>query len=287
MHRASPARRWPVLLSVLVALAPAWTAPAQAAPTRTDCVERASSARLVLVLEDAEAAFARLDLEGFQAATDEAATLVPCLEATLSREQAARYHRVQGLRAWLVRDLDRSRLAFLAARAIQPDWRFPVELVPEDHPTREAYMALPLEELVTAPVDVPDGARLVVDGRVSTLRPVNLPAVLQLQDELGGLRWSVYAGPGEALPDWPQDLAAGRDRHPWRIPLVAGSAGSAALSGVLVALAAGSAARYHDADTPVEALDGLRTRTNGLLVASAAAGGLALGAGVGAAWSFR
>ena len=266
------------------------TAVAVVAPgpvARAACVDGASTARLVVVMEDAEAAFARLDLDGFQAAVDEGAALVPCLEATLSRAQVARYHRLQGLRAWLVRDTERSQRAFLAARTIEPAWRFPVELVPEQHPTRAAYMALPLEELSMQAVEVPEGARLYVDGRVAQERPGNLPSLLQLEDGEGALRWSVYAGPGEALPAWPAGLDGTGEAPAWRMPLVVGSVGSALASGVLLGLAATSAARYEDPQTPLSSLDGLRNRTNGLLVASAVTGGLAVGGAVGVAWSFR
>ena len=102
------------------------------------------------------------------------------------------------------------------------------------------------------------------------------------------MRWSRYLWPGTPLPDWPADmLPPGRAEHPWRVPLLATAAGSAVVSGTLYGLAALSHARYEDPATPRGQLDGLRSRNNGLLVGSAGAGGLALGAAAGAAWTFR
>lgn len=268
-----------------VALLPLWAWSSAAA---AQCVDGATTAALVVVLEDAEAAYGRLALDAFQAATDEAASMIPCLEAVVPRATAARYHRVQGLRAWLVRDEDRAQKAFLASRVIERAYRFPMELVPEEHPTRQAFMALALDQVVTEPVTVPGGAALVVDGRETVERPVNLPALLQLVDAEGGLRWSVYADPGTELPPWPVDLAVVAPlRDPWRVPLVVGSAGAALVSGTLVGLASISAGRYDDPATPADQLDGLRARTNGLLVGASVAGGVAAGAAVGVAWTFR
>ncbi|MCK6506750.1 hypothetical protein L6R53_25835 [Myxococcota bacterium] len=277
--------RSPLRVVPAVALLPlgAWSSAAAA-----QCVDSATTAALVVVLEDAEAAYGRLELEAFQSATDEAASMIPCLEAVVPRATAARYHRVQGLRAWLVRDEERAQQTFLAARLIERAYRFPVELVPEEHPTRQAYMAMALDQVVTEPVAVPEGASLVVDGRETGERPVNLPALLQLVDGEGALRWSVYADPGTALPPWPLDLVAepqARDR--WRAPLILGSVGAAVVSGTLVGLAGSAAQRYADPATPVDQLDGLRARTNGLLVGASVAGGVAAGAAVGAAWTFR
>lgn len=258
----------------------------QAGPAVAACPQAASTAALSLAMEDAEVAYARVDVDAFHDAMDHSAALLPCLEDLASADQAARYHRLQGLRAWILDDRDRAELAFLAARRIEPAWRFPAHMVPERHPTRDSYLALPLDHAVETPVVVPDGLILRIDGRNVTARAESLPALVQVRDDAGALYWSVYQWPGEPLPPWPETPDARRERHPARAPLLVTSLLAAGGSGAMMVLASQSHARWEDPSTPTAELDGLAQRTNGLLLGAGGAGALALVTGIGVATTF-
>lgn len=228
---------------------------------RAECVEAATTVRLVLSLEDAESASGKLDLEVSQGSMDSSAELV--------------------------RDEERAGLAFLAARRIEPSYRFPTDLVPQEHPTRTAYMGLPLDEAILADLEaIPRGA-VLVDGRRDTQRPTNLPAMVQLVDDGGAVRWTRYAWPGEPLPPYPDDLVAVKEGHPWRVPLLVTSGASVVAAAVLYGAAASSHARWEDPQQQVDDEDALRRQNNTLFGGSLGVGALAIGAGVGAAWTFR
>lgn len=175
---SSPGRVGPRLLATAAVVAGLWL---RAAPAAAACLGPAPGGQLVVTMEDAEAAYGQLDLGAFQAAMDEGASMIPCLDGLLGRGEVARYDRLAGLQAWLGRTQERSEAAFLAARLIEPGYRFPTTLVPEDHPTRQAYAALPVESVLRSPVEVPAGGHLVVDGREAQERPTNVPSLVQLQ----------------------------------------------------------------------------------------------------------
>lgn len=254
---------------------------------RAECIEPASSVRLVLSLEDAEAAFSTLDLDGFQQAMDESAVLVPCLDVVVPRPTAARYHRLQGLRAWLVRDDDRASRAFLSARRVEPAYRFGTDLVPEGHPTRTAYMSLPMDDAILEDLAPTPSGAFLVDGRREDRKPSNLPTMVQLIDDAGKVRWTRYTWPGDPLPPFPPDMMAEAQGHPWRVPLIVTSATSAVAAGTLYALASRSFNKWNDPNTPEDEGDRYRAQTNGLFAGSVGTGALAIGAGIGAAWTFR
>ena len=167
-------------------------------------------------------------------------------------------------------------------------------------------------------LEVPRGTVLLVDGRRVQMRPLNRPAVIQLVDLQGAVLWSGYVPEGGIEPDFsafegaPPEAEASspaaaeggtfkrpaprtnfRIESPTRPPrsvtrapastttrkYVAGAAGATVVAAVLYATATSTASTYQNPRTPYKDLDTLRSRTNGLVIASSAIGTVGLGLG--------
>jgi len=250
----------------------------------------ATSADLLVSLEDAEAAFGGLDLAGFRAATDVAAEQVGCASEVLPRTLVARLHRAQGLRAFVDGDAAKATAAFASARAIEPGYQFPEALVPAEHPVRERYVQQDPASGGATPIPPPVDGVIEVDGRPEDPLPNTRPAVVQYRSMLNGVEASAYRWPGAPLFEYPVSDGTVTTVSPppsvrearTSIPLVVGSAVALGLSGGAYALAAGAHdAYYAEGVTPGE-LNQLRSRANGLFFTSVGAGVAGLGLGVGA-----
>lgn len=257
-----------MIIRLLAALVLFGSADARAAA----CASAVAPSAWVSYLEAAEQAFSSLDEDAFDRHMDEAAIDLPCLSAPLSPEQAARYHRLVGLRLYVRDDEESARLAFAAARAIEPMGVLPSALLPPGHEARElADRASTAGEVES--VLVPKHGELWFDGTPGTDRPVDRPTVVQVQ--IGdAIEASRYVAPGEALPPYTAaPLASPRVKR--RIALATG-AGLGVSSAVLYGVAASSAARLEGPLPPEEWMRedvvDLAHRTNGLVAASAVTG---------------
>lgn len=239
-----------------------------------DCA--ASVPELVAALDEAEAAYTSLDLEHFRIATDRSGALIECLNVPLSPAEAARYHRLQGLRADLTRDPARAQQAFAASRRLEPDYQLPDTLLPPEHPLRLTYGAMPLDSIVTEPLPPPRRGQLVVDGADNAERPANVPAVIQWEDSDGTVGWSDYVWPEERATGYPAQTGAAR-----RALLITGAA-TALASGASYLVALQASQRYHDLSTPIADVDRLRATTNTGMWLSIGGGVTATGVLVGA-----
>ena len=244
------------------------------------CVVPIPSAQIDLQLQEAEASFSALDVEAYTTALDALAAALPCASQELTRPLVARLHRAQGYRAWLVRDVARAQQAFAAARADAPDYDLPSTLVPENHPLRLDYVALPLDGRGSTLLPPPAEGTVLIDGAQTLDRPMGWPAVVQHLSAQGAVLDTWYLWPDDPSPVWPTRSAAGRPR----VGLLVGAGGAAALSTGLYAAAWVAHTRYEDLSTPNAELDALRARVNGLQWASLGATGLAVGLGVGGLW---
>ncbi|RME22682.1 MAG: hypothetical protein D6798_15240 [Deltaproteobacteria bacterium] len=293
---------------VLLTVALLTTAPAAASPQPASaCSARVTTADLDAALALAESAYADADLPALEAATAHAAELLPCVDAIVSRELAARYHRVAGLQAFVEGQEDAAERAFAAARAIDPSYRFPPELVPPGNPVLDHYRAIPVDAPKTLPVPAPAEARIYFDGVETLQRPLSWPSVVQLAEDDGTViatAWveangelPAYRPEGVAVAAPPSDLPATADaatdlaatpspspgpsamsrKWPW----VAGSAAMAVTTGALFAASRSAASTYYDPQTTgEEELSTLRSRANGLLFASAGTAAATVGLGV-------
>jgi hypothetical protein len=294
----------PRTLFTILIIAAGLTSSAPAFADDSSCPELVLSFALRGAAERAETAFGATRVEDFQGAILEIDQALPCLMDPVDPELAAFIHRMKGLGAFIERDQDRARQAFASARSLQPDYAWPETLIPWGHPLLALYEALPIDDASYETVPMPAAGWVYMDGRPSEPRPREWPTILQVSDAEGAVQLSSYLWPSDALPAYgdkvPAPIAAevpaveARELpvtvaatsttvhtgpRPW---LVATAGGAAVASGVLYALAARSHEQYQDPATPFDDLDAARSRTNGLVLASAGAAGLALGTGVGA-----
>lgn len=250
------------------------------------CDTPTKSHELEALLDATDLAFAQADLTAFHQALDEAEARLPCLDEAAPQDLAARLHRAVGLGAWFRDAPVPAHEAFAAARRLDPGEGFDPDLVPEGHPLRDAWQALPLPEPGAGHVLPPplEGS-LRIDGRRLPLRPEGVPTLFQRLDGSGTVVETAYLWPGEPVPLYPVPSSPPPTTpeptrpslaRPLRIAAVASLAGAAALYGS----AAVVHDRYDDPSTSVDRLDGLRTLNNGLVLASGTTAVVGVGLGV-------
>ncbi|MFH1466656.1 MAG: hypothetical protein ABIO70_19880 [Pseudomonadota bacterium] len=292
----------PLIALLTLSLAPAVASAAESGA----CPSLILNATISRATADAREAFAATRLEDFQAATGSISSMLPCLMEPIEPAVAAEAHRIMGLGAFVERQGTKAEQAFAAARGIEPDFSWPEELIPWGHPLLSVYQALPLDQGRFATLPAPPAGWVYLDGRPSEPRPLDWPAILQVSDAEGAIQLTAYLWPDMPLPDYTRAVAAAPapvvarpvpDEAPAPVLVPAASTtvrrgpkgwalatagGAAVASGALYLLAAREASSYWDPATPTGDLPALRGRTNGLVLASAGAGALALGTGVAA-----
>ena len=249
-----------------------------AAPARAACDASAGPADIEAAAEQAERRFGALDHGGFVESTDRLSALVICAGVPLEQALAARIHRARGLRAFVDDQPERAKQAFVAARALEPDFLFATSLIPEGHPVGDAYGAIPVALGVREVVPRPLNGALYFDGSVSLERPGAWPTLIQRIDREGVVLQSAYLWPGEPMIDYPRP----RDVTRLRRGLGWGAGGAALIAAGLYAGAAASFLTWRDPSTEYERLDGLKAWNRGLTIGAGAAGAAALGLGVSA-----
>lgn len=149
-------------------------------------------------MDQAEAAFADLDQEKFAERLALATHDLACLSAPVSPQQAARYHRLVGLEQFIQRDEERARLAFAAAREVDPMGALPARLLPPGHVARALSESASTPGELT-PLWLPAGHRLWVDGTLAEQRPTDRDTIVQLEVD-GAIRSSEHLRPEDGLP---------------------------------------------------------------------------------------
>ena len=154
-----------------------------------------------LRLEAAEGAFAARDRDGVLEHTQAAVDLLPCIEEPLTASDAARYHRVQGLRHYLAADEEGASAYFAAARFAQPDYKLPSSLVPMGHPAQQLYAGADSFAVATEAVAAPVGS-VTFDGRTTLERPATRPTIVQILNAGGAVLLTDVLEPGEPMPGY-------------------------------------------------------------------------------------
>lgn len=250
-----------------------------------DCPEPTTAKALVQEVTAGDTAFAELDDEGFAVSRARTLQMLPCLSEPITPGQAALFHKLHAIGAFVDRDHAGAVAAFRSVVAASPGYQLPESLAPAGHPLRthfavaEGAVALP-EPLLP----VPRSGAVHVDGRRATTAPLDRPWVYQKLDEAGSVVESALVSPGAPVPAYDNTGRPGEPgaRRGVNVPLMATAGVAAVASGVLYLSARGSADRFWDPTTANTELETLRTRTNTLGWLSAGAGVVAVGAGAGA-----
>ncbi len=256
----------------------------------------ASSAQLQDDADQAWSDYGSLDEDGFRAATDRMRAHLSCLVEPITRDLAASVHRLVGLRAATDGERDLAALAFAAARAIEPRWRFPESLFPKGHPLRALYEAFPLD-LATWAALPPSSAVVRLDGRTADARPTAWPTIVQVFSADGEVLKSAYLWPEDPLislppPEIGPPMASVQaptlpERDGPRWVLIGVAAASAGASAILYASADATAAELRDREVNPARSETMRARTNGLVIGSVGAGVVAVGVGTVAVLQVR
>jgi hypothetical protein len=83
-------------------------------------------------VEEIYEAYGMLDTAAVQAADARLVAAIPCLGVVLEPREVADVHRVPALAAMAQGDHETAKLRFAASRKLQPSYRFPPEVVPDD-----------------------------------------------------------------------------------------------------------------------------------------------------------
>lgn len=261
----------------------------------------ASTADMVTNLDAATAAFSAMDRATFFTSRDKAREQLRCLDGKLLAVDAATFHQVEALHAYVAKDPDGTRLSFRAAVGAQASYDLPQTLAPEGNPLRGLF-----DEAKNAPagpqvgVQVPEDAALYVDGSRSQTRPTDRPAVIQLVLGSGELHWTGYVGAGDApswpaLPEKPKEpepaptpepvasttttLPVEDKPNPLGTPLIVTGAVLGAASLGMLAAGLSAKGRHNADDTAFEDLADLQRNANTLGYAAQVTGVVALGVG--------
>lgn len=250
----------------------------------------------------AEVAFAAMDAEALLTQASLARAVLPCVGETLTRQDAAAFHRLMAMEAFIAEDYTRAKRELHASRQLEPGYTFPTDVAGEGHPLLTLY-----EEAERLPdgdgekIYPPVNGYVLVGGVRNAARYSQTPVIIQVfqtVDEIDTLRETRYVQPGEATPNWSgnafgitaadiginlDDLRRASiliDPRPWYIAAGVATVGS----GVLYGVALREKSLYLDPTTPDDQLGDLESRANKLGTAALITGGTALvftGFGIG------
>ena len=252
------------------------------------CDEPGERSAVLLSVAKAEKAFQQMDIDGFQAARDQALTELPCLVDPLQPTDAARIHVLGALDAFTRNDEAGAVNALRSAVQAYPAYALPPEFVPVGHALRlQLRVASTVTDSAPRPLPAQSEGALLIDGSEAKVAPTDRPFILQLLQEGDEVRATSYVQSRGTLPPWatpaPSKLGleieapTSAPSRPWGWVNAAGA--SAVAAGVLWSMTSRSHATFMSEDTPYEDLEGLRSQTN--TTAGFAIGAAALGAGFG------
>ena len=250
-----------------------------------DCPEGVELNKTAEVVEPlmgaAESVIAEQDARKLKGRMSAVKSEVGCLGEVAPPLLAARYHRLRAVQTdpLGVTDDNPALLGALrTAKALDPEYAFPAELLPADHSVRLAYDTVAADELVTERVRAPRAGSLAFDGTEGLDRPANGATLFQRLDEEGAVVETAWVSRGEPLPTY-------EVKPVLRNSLLATTVGLALGAGGLYAGALIGEKRVLDEDQSrsLDELESMRRRTNAMFISSIGIALVAGGAGVGAA----
>lgn len=252
------------------------TGVAQGKDSTSTCETSYAVTKLAGALGGAEASFSQLDVSGFSNSIEETILFVlPCLKEPVDSVVAARVHRMLALRAYSSRREELINPSLLAGRQLQPDYKWPDDLIPEGHEFRDRYEALPVLAAESRKLRAPSEGSLWVDGEQTLEMVMGRASIVQYINSEGETDWTQYRMPSDDLRSYP---VIPRTRY----RLLVASGVQLAVAGALLggSIAAKDAFDDQSTERSLEDIDRLRTSANTLRSASlglGASGGACLG----------
>ncbi len=251
------APRYSTMPTVALAIALLSAHPVQAA-----CEVRSSTADLAAALNAAAAAMVAMDFPGFVENRNRAQDALHCLGERLTAVDVAAFHRVMALDAYLDQDPEGTVASFRSALATQPGFTLPASFALPGNPLHDLFQQAREQGAgASNAIFPPAGTVIFVDSLLGTSRPVERPAILELQAADGSLLWTGYLPTGAENPDWTQ-LELQIPTAPGHlsgvklstvgpsVPLLVAAGGTALAAGGLYAVAYGMSRSYRDPENP-------------------------------------
>jgi hypothetical protein len=242
-----------------------------------DCMAASRSVDVADRLKAAETALHAADPDAFQTAMEEITLLVPCLADSLSPSAAAELHRLVGVQQYSSGNAASATPAFLAARVLEPTYRFPEAEFSADHAIRKAYDSLNAGDYKDQRVPEPKSGDISFDGTVTRARPADRDTVVQFLNASKQVTQTMYLRPGQPLPTY---TAVPHIRNSLLLGTAVAIVGSAACYGG--AWVSHGQFEKKDPSYGLAELKSLQGAANILFGASIGFGALAVGGGTGA-----
>ncbi len=202
-----------------------------AAMAQQDCPQLYSLVDLNRFQRNAEEAFRQVDLTKFREETEGMFQATPCLYTPLTRNLAASFHRLRGLRFFVDENQEMARLSFAAARSIENTEAFPDDLLPPNHPVRDLWATVSIQQPVNIQVAPPSRGTYYFDGLQGSARPKDWPTVVQQVSRTGRVLGTAILDPADQFP------FGSTSNHAARIALFSGAGVSAVASVVFSSVA--------------------------------------------------
>jgi hypothetical protein len=274
-----------------------------------DCQAAVRAPMLEAHIDEAEFAWTAGPAE-FEAKLAAIDLVLPCVTDTLRPGVISRLHRLHGLAAMNAGRTPTASRYFAAARYADSDAYLPDALAPKGSPAHELFSRVELSAGLFAEVEEPATGKLMFDGEDGVLRPMSWPTLFQVVSPAGAAIVTASVSEDAWLPSYEKrsgsavavvepDKPEGDGLPPARVPggtvgpkepsasrpiLLGTAAGAGAISVIMYGIAGANSAKFNGELEGYnrDDLQSLRGRTNGMVIGSAAAAAVALGAFTGA-----
>jgi hypothetical protein len=148
----------------------------------SQCSSLVSKKQFLQQLDSVELGFVVADLKKIDSAMNTLYQSIPCLGFRLLPEEAARYHILKGLQAWIGNDEEEMNRSFSVARKTDSQAKIAQHVFPEDHIIHEVY-----EDVISAEYQEisrePQRGAYSFDGYLISRRPKQTPTIFQIVDK--------------------------------------------------------------------------------------------------------
>lgn len=153
-------------------------------------------------MDSIELGFVVADMQKIETSMKTLEQSIPCLHTRLLPEEAARYHILKGLHAWISQNEDEMRRSFSVARKTNPQANISTHIFPEGHMIHDLYAEITPASYEEVTTTIKKGD-FCFDGYMLPRRPASAPTILQVIDNKKIL-YSAYLSTDEPIPEWKQ-----------------------------------------------------------------------------------